>query len=53
MTAVDHQQLVALLPFAVSPGVQIDAASAEEVRGHLDWMPQRCTRPAVRCTSAA
>ncbi|MEV0051988.1 PaaI family thioesterase [Saccharopolyspora shandongensis] len=47
MTAVDHQQLVALMPFAVSLGVQIDSASAEEVRGHLDWAPQRCTAGGV------
>ncbi|MEU5845706.1 PaaI family thioesterase [Saccharopolyspora shandongensis] len=47
MTAVDHQQLVALMPFAVSLGVQIDSASAEEVRGHLGWAPQRCTAGGV------
>ncbi|MGW5641356.1 PaaI family thioesterase [Saccharopolyspora sp. NPDC003752] len=47
MTAIDHQQLVALMPFAVSLGVQIDSASAEEVRGHLDWAPQRCTAGGV------
>ncbi|MGW3473080.1 PaaI family thioesterase [Saccharopolyspora sp. NPDC000995] len=43
MTAVDHQQLVELMPFAVSLSVQIDAESAEEVRGPLDWAPKRCT----------
>lgn len=47
MTAVDHQQLVALMPFAVSLGVQIDAASTDEVRGHLDWAPQHCTSGGV------
>ncbi|MEV5535785.1 PaaI family thioesterase [Saccharopolyspora shandongensis] len=47
MTAVDHQQLAALMPFAVSLGVQIDSASGEEVRGHLDWAPQRCTAGGV------
>ncbi|TDD42936.1 PaaI family thioesterase [Saccharopolyspora elongata] len=47
MTAIDHQQLVALMPFAVSLGVQIDSASADEVRGHLDWAPQRCTAGGV------
>ncbi|QIZ39917.1 PaaI family thioesterase [Saccharopolyspora sp. ASAGF58] len=35
------------MPFAVSLGVQIDAASAEEVRGHLDWSPQHCTSGGV------
>ncbi|MFI0462948.1 PaaI family thioesterase [Saccharopolyspora sp. 5N102] len=47
MTAIDHQQLVALMPFAVSLGVQIDSASADEVRGHLDWALQRCTAGGV------
>ncbi|MEV0697931.1 PaaI family thioesterase [Saccharopolyspora sp. NPDC050389] len=47
MTTVDHQQLVALMPFAVSLGVEIDSASTEEVRGHLGWAPQRCTAGGV------
>ncbi|WP_190823824.1 PaaI family thioesterase [Saccharopolyspora pogona] len=35
------------MPFAVSLGVQTDAANAEEVRGHLDWAPQQCTSGGV------
>jgi uncharacterized protein (TIGR00369 family) len=31
------------MPFAVAVGVAIDEASAEAVRGHLDWAVDRCT----------
>src|ERR1700722_4886637 len=31
------------MPFAVTLGVELDAASAREVRGHLAWSPERCT----------
>ena len=34
---------VALMPFAASVGIQIAAASKDEVRGRLDWAPERCT----------
>jgi uncharacterized protein (TIGR00369 family) len=47
VTDVDHQQLVALMPFAVSLGVRIDSVDVEEVRGHLDWAPERCTSGGV------
>ena len=36
-------ELLALMPFAVALGIELDAASAGEVRGHLAWSPQRCT----------
>ena len=35
--------LVATMPFAVAVGIEIDAASNDEVRGHLPWSPERCT----------
>jgi len=35
--------LVATMPFAVAVGIEIDAASKEEVVGHLDWSEGRCT----------
>ncbi|MGP4016038.1 PaaI family thioesterase [Saccharopolyspora sp. 5N708] len=35
------------MPFAVSLGVRIEAASAEEVRGQLDWAPRHCTAGGV------
>jgi uncharacterized protein (TIGR00369 family) len=31
------------MPFSVAMGVVLDAAAAEEVRGHLDWSADRCT----------
>ena len=43
MTDVDPAQLVATMPFAVAVGIEIDAASKDEVRGRLPWSPERCT----------
>ena len=37
------RELLALMPFAVALGIELDAASAGEVRGHLAWSPERCT----------
>lgn len=37
------RELLALMPFAVALGIELDAASAAEVRGHLAWSPERCT----------
>jgi 1,4-dihydroxy-2-naphthoyl-CoA hydrolase len=34
---------LALMPFAGATGVVLDAASADEVIGHLPWAPERCT----------
>jgi len=31
------------MPFAVALGIELDAAAAGEVRGHLAWSPERCT----------
>ncbi len=31
------------MPFGALLGVEVDAASAEEVRGGLEWAPERCT----------
>ena len=44
MSEVD---LIAMMPFAAELGVVIDAASTDEVRGRLDWAPQRCTAGGV------
>jgi len=35
--------LLGLMPFAVTLGIELDAASAAEVRGRLAWSPGRCT----------
>lgn len=37
------RELLAMMPFAVALGIDLDAASAGEVRGHLAWSPERCT----------
>jgi len=43
MGTPDPQALAATMPFAVAAGVQVTAATAEEVRGRLAWAPDRCT----------
>jgi 1,4-dihydroxy-2-naphthoyl-CoA hydrolase len=35
--------LLALMPFAVATGIELEAATAEEVVGRLAWSPERCT----------
>jgi uncharacterized protein (TIGR00369 family) len=37
------RELLGLMPFAAALGIELDAASAGEVRGHLAWSPERCT----------
>jgi 1,4-dihydroxy-2-naphthoyl-CoA hydrolase len=36
-------ELNAAMPFGALLGVELDSASAEEVRGGLEWAPERCT----------
>ncbi|WP_425474401.1 PaaI family thioesterase [Saccharopolyspora hirsuta] len=43
----DHQQLIALMPFAQALGVHLTEATPHEVRAHLDWAPQHCTAGGV------
>src|SRR3954469_7803484 len=43
----DPGQLVATMPFAVNLGIEIDAASVEEVVGRMAWTPERCTAGGV------
>jgi 1,4-dihydroxy-2-naphthoyl-CoA hydrolase len=45
--AQDLDELLALMPYAVSLGIKLDAASADEVVGRLDWSPERCTAGGV------
>lgn len=40
---MNPQALRDAMPFAVSVGVQLDSASAEEVVGRLPWSPGLCT----------
>jgi uncharacterized protein (TIGR00369 family) len=35
--------LLALMPFAVATGIELETATAEEVVGRLAWSPERCT----------
>ena len=35
--------LVEAMPFSAACGIEVDAAGAEEVRGHLAWRDDRCT----------
>ena len=35
--------LLALMPYAVALGVELESASAEQAVGHLAWAPHRCT----------
>ena len=43
MPAADLQQLVAFMPFAAGLGIELEEASADEVRGRMPWAPERCT----------
>jgi len=40
---METQQLQALIPFAKLLGIEIDAASKDEVRGRMSWRPDLCT----------
>jgi 1,4-dihydroxy-2-naphthoyl-CoA hydrolase len=43
MDREDLAGMLALMPFAGATGVVLDAASGDEVTGHLPWAPERCT----------
>ena len=45
--APDLGAAVAQMPFAAALGVVLDAAAADEVRGHLAWAPDRCTTAGI------
>ena len=40
---MDLADVLDTMPFAVTTGVELDAATNEEVRGRLPWAPERCT----------
>jgi uncharacterized protein (TIGR00369 family) len=40
---VTTRELLGAMPFAESLGIELEAATPEEVRGGLDWAPERCT----------
>ena len=35
--------LLETMPFSVGCGIELDAAAADEVRGHMPWQEDRCT----------
>jgi 1,4-dihydroxy-2-naphthoyl-CoA hydrolase len=39
--SIDH--LIEAMPFAAALGIELATATAAEVRGQLDWHPDRCT----------
>jgi 1,4-dihydroxy-2-naphthoyl-CoA hydrolase len=43
MDRVDGTTLVSLMPFAQAIGIEVESATAAEVRGGFDWAPERCT----------
>lgn len=43
MSTFDPADLAALVPFAGRIGIDVESATAEEVRGTLPWAPERCT----------
>jgi uncharacterized protein (TIGR00369 family) len=47
VAAPDPQALAAAMPFAVALGIEVTAATAEEVRGRLAWAPERCTSAGI------
>lgn len=44
---MDLDALLALMPFAATTGVVLDAAAPDEVVGSLPWAPERCTAGGV------
>ena len=42
-----HDALEVAMPFAARTGLRIDFATAEEVRGRLDWAPELCTSAGI------
>src|SRR5439155_1613276 len=45
--AVDPQAIAQSMPFARALGIEVTAAVPDEVRGGLDWTPERCTTGGV------
>ncbi len=40
-------ELLTLIPFAATVGIELDSATPDEVRGRLAWSPERCTAAGI------
>jgi 1,4-dihydroxy-2-naphthoyl-CoA hydrolase len=47
VSELDLGSLIELMPFAKALGIELEAASKEEVRARLAWAPERCTAGGV------
>ena len=43
----DPNDFASLMPFAAPCGIRVASATTAEVRGELDWAPERCTSGAI------
>jgi 1,4-dihydroxy-2-naphthoyl-CoA hydrolase len=43
MSATAAAQMLASMPYTAALGIELDSASAEEVRGRMSWTPELCT----------
>ncbi|MGH3321436.1 MAG: PaaI family thioesterase [Streptosporangiaceae bacterium] len=43
----DVTRFLAMMPFSVASGVELETAGASEVTGRLAWAPERCTAGGV------
>ena len=41
--APNARELLALMPYAVALGIELESVSGDLAVGHLDWAPERCT----------
>ncbi len=48
MPGPDLNGLAGAMPLAVALGIEVSAATADEVRGRMDWTPERCTPGGTR-----
>lgn len=47
MVAPSIDELLTLIPFAATVGIELDSATPDEVRGRLEWSPERCTAAGI------
>jgi uncharacterized protein (TIGR00369 family) len=43
MSATAAARMLASMPYTAALGIELDSASAEEVRGRMSWTPELCT----------